>query len=136
MNPSVVIASHAAHLALSRPGSQYEDKWLPGRMPARGGRHFFAFFANKSKSPGRCGALSWRLPFSRRQAVGVVAYLNTGTLTAVNSRGVLRHWSSNPRFKFLQEPSRGLSKSFEVLFCMFAHVEQRSSEGLQGVVRA
>lgn len=76
------------------------------------------------------------LPHGRRPGLRVWIWRSAiRGLGRINSCGALRHWSSNPRFKFCQEPSRGISKCFEVLFCMFAHEANHSSEGLQGVVR-
>lgn len=125
----VVIRPDTCGATASRPGSQYEEHRLPGHPRALG------FYA-QTKSPGRICALSRRQPFSRRQAVGVVAYLNTGTLTAVQFLGAVLRPLRSPSFLHCAlQPAKqarsGFTDVFQVLFCMFAHDEQHEGVALK-----
>jgi hypothetical protein len=116
--------------AQSRPGSQYEDKWLPGRTHGDQAAH--------SQSPG-CSSTLFRWPsFSRRQAVGVVAYLNTGTLTANQILGAIirlpRSLFSHAPAQVCQDRRRCVSKKYPVLFVFGFHARNKAWRRKHGLL--
>lgn len=129
----------SAHIVIHRHDPAAGQDWrkrnpIPVRfrqMLAQGCGHIeiFAFFANISKSPGRIRALFRWPSFSRRQAVGVVAYLNTGTLTAVQFLGAvlrpLRSLFSSP-VNCVQQPTSSIAKCFPVLFVCGFHAVNKA----------
>lgn len=133
---AVVIHGHPSLLrSLSRPGSQYEDKWLPGRsMRVEAGAHFIF------QSPGRSSAIlkglsrpRGELFVARRQVVGGTVATTLSPAT-VNSCGVLRHWS-NALLYVCQDAKRDFSKLFPVPFVCAAHNEKHERKALKCLTR-
>lgn len=132
MSAHIIIAPYAASLTQSRPGSQYDKHRLPGRMR----RHHAAQFELAGLLARASRFCRWP-SFSRRQAVGVVAYLNTGTLTAVQFLGpfvAARRLFSDALLQACKQSCSRVADRFHVLSCaLFVHDKQRIRKAMSWV---
>lgn len=111
------------------------------QMPARGSVHFFAFIANKSKSPGRSSAIfdyAGELLFARCWAVGGAVTANHLTPAAIKFVGAvyrpLRSLFSDALLQACKQSCSRVADRFHVLSCaLFVHDKQRIRKGMSWV---